>query len=559
MTNKYVIGLDFGSDSVRALVVNAETGEELGSGVSYYRQWMEGKYCESAKYQFRQHPIDYLEGMETAVKTALANSDEDVRENVIGIGVDTTGSTPCPVDREGTPLALLDEFVNNPNAMFILWKDHTAVEEAAEINDKAKNWEGIDYTQYEGGVYSSEWFWAKILHVLREDEKVRAAAFSWVEHCDWIPAVLTGNTDPLKMKRSRCSAGHKAMWHESWAGLPAEEFLVELDPLLAGLRDRLYEKTHTSDDKVGELTEKWAEKFDLKPGIAVAVGAFDAHMGAVGGGVSENTLVKIMGTSTCDVMVASPEVIGGNLIEGICGQVTGSVLPGLIGLEAGQSAFGDVYAWFKRVLSWPIETILPEIDSLDEETKNKIIEDIKDKILIKLTEEAKKLDVEETGLLALDWLNGRRTPYADQTLKGAILGINLGTTAPRIFRALVEATAFGARAINDQFITEGVNIEQVIAIGGISQKNDFVMQITADVLNLPIKIATSEQTCALGAAMFAAVAAGEYNDIDAAQTDMSSGFMKTYYPREEYVEKYNKLYQQYLNVGKDLEDHLRKL
>ena len=557
MKDRYVLGLDFGSDSVRALVVNTATGEELASGVSYYKRWMEGKYSIPSISQFRHHPQDYLDSMTEAVKIALAECGEEVRENVVGIGVDTTGSTPCAVNEKGEALALLDEFKENPNAMFILWKDHTAVQEAAEINERARSWGGVDYTKYEGGVYSSEWFWAKILHILRIDEEVRKAAFSWVELCDWIPAVLTGNTDPLTMKRSRCAAGHKAMWHEEWGGLPSEEFLVGLDPLLAGLRDRLYEKTYTSDEKAGNLTAEWAEKLGLPEGIAVAVGAFDAHMGAVGAGITEKTIVKIMGTSTCDIMIAPYEVIDNKLIRGICGQVDGSVMPGVVGLEAGQSGFGDVYAWFRNVLSWPLESILPELEGIDDELKEKIAEETRQKILVKLTEEAEKLDMEETGLLALDWLNGRRTPFADQTLKGAIIGLNLGTTAPAIFRALVEATAFGARAINDQFINEGVPIEQVIATGGISQKNEFVMQVTADVLNMPIKVAASEQTCALGAGIFAAVAAGIYDTIEEGIEKMATGYSRTYYPDEERAKKYQVLYEKYLKLGEDLTPHLQ--
>lgn len=557
MKDRYVLGLDFGSDSVRALVVNTATGEELASGVSYYKRWMEGKYSIPSISQFRHHPQDYLDSMTEAVKIALAECGEEVRENVVGIGVDTTGSTPCAVNEKGVALALLDEFKENPNAMFILWKDHTAVQEAAEINERARSWGGVDYTKYEGGVYSSEWFWAKILHILRKDEEVRKAAFSWVELCDWIPAVLTGNTDPLTMKRSRCAAGHKAMWHEEWGGLPSEEFLVGLDPLLAGLRDRLYEKTYTSDEKAGNLTAEWAEKLGLPEGIAVAVGAFDAHMGAVGAGITEKTIVKIMGTSTCDIMIAPYEVIDNKLIRGICGQVDGSVMPGVVGLEAGQSGFGDVYAWFRNVLSWPLESILPELEGIDDELKEKIAEETRQKILVKLTEEAEKLDMEETGLLALDWLNGRRTPFADQTLKGAIIGLNLGTTAPAIFRALVEATAFGARAINDQFINEGVPIEQVIATGGISQKNEFVMQVTADVLNMPIKVAASEQTCALGAGIFAAVAAGIYDTIEEGIEKMATGYSRTYYPDEERAKKYQVLYEKYLKLGEDLTPHLQ--
>src|SRR5690554_3251332 len=556
--NKYVIGLDFGTDSVRALVVDTEDGEEISSGVAYYKRWGEGKYCVPLENQFRQHPLDYLEGMEEAVKLALENCSNNIIDNVVGIGVDTTGSTPCAVDEEGTPLALLDKFAAEPDAMFILWKDHTAVKEAAEINYKAKSKSDIDYTQYEGGVYSSEWFWSKIMHTLRKNETVRKAAFSWIEHCDWIPAVLTGNTDPLNLKRSRCAAGHKAMWHENWDGLPPEGFLKELDPLLAGLRSRLYQKTFTSDEKAGELTAEWAGRLGLNPGIAVAVGAFDAHMGAVGGGVKEKTLVKIMGTSTCDVMVASPGIIDGKLIKGICGQVDGSVIPGLVGLEAGQSAYGDVYAWFKKLLSWPLEKILPGIEGLKSQEIDVIREEIEEEILIKLSEEAEKMELKDTGLIALDWLNGRRSPFADQTLTGAVMGLNLGTDAAMIFRALVEATAFGARAINEQFIKEGVEIDDVIALGGISQKNDYVMQVTADVLNLSIRVASSEQTCALGAAMFAATAAGVYDDIYQAQEKMNSGFSKIYKPRSEFSARYEQLYERYCEAGNLLESELSK-
>ena len=556
--DQYVIGLDFGTGSVRAVVVNVNTGKEEASKVAYYQRWAAGKYCDAAQNQFRQHPLDYIEGLETAVTGALAQLPAGTGKKVMGIGIDTTGSTPCAVDQEGMPLALQDKFTENPNAMFILWKDHTAVGEAEEINKLAKEWEN-DFTKYEGGIYSSEWFWAKILHIFRKDEKVRKAAYSWVEHCDWIPALLTGTQKPSLLKRSRCAAGHKAMWHQEWGGLPDEEFLMALDPLLKGLRERLFSTTYTADQPAGSLTKEWAERLGLNPGIAVAVGAFDAHMGAVGGQITEETLVKIMGTSTCDIMVAAPEVIGDKLIPGICGQVDGSVLPGFIGLEAGQSAFGDIYAWLKELLSWPLEAILPEIGVINKRTADELEAKIAEQILPKLTEEAEKLDPTETGLIALDWLNGRRTPDADQTLKGAIIGLTLGTTAPRIFRALVEATVFGAKAIVDRFRREGVEINQVVAMGGIAQKNDFVMQITADVLEIPIKVAKSEQTCALGAAMFGAVAAGLYTSISEAQEKMGSGFSKTFYPREKFAKIYRELYAEYLKLGKTLEADLRRL
>lgn len=557
--DQYVLGLDFGTDSVRALIIETATGRELASEVAYYPRWAKGLYCDPGKNQFRQHPLDYIESMEAAVKGALAKMPAGSGARVVGIGVDTTGSTPCAIDQTGLPLALREEFRENPNAMFILWKDHTAVREAAEINQQAKNWGGVDYTKYEGGVYSSEWFWAKILHTLREDPRIREHAYSWIEHCDWIPALLTGVQDPSALKRSRCAAGHKAMWHQDWHGLPAEEFLTGIDPLLAGLRERLYQETYTADVKAGNLTAEWAERLGLTPGIAVAVGAFDAHMGAVGAEITEATLVKIMGTSTCDIMIAAPEVIGNKLIAGICGQVDGSVLPGYIGLEAGQSAYGDVYAWFRKLLCWPLETILPETALLSPELVVKLKAEIEAKILTQLAAEADQLKSGETGLIALDWLNGRRTPYADQTLKGAVAGLTLGTTAPKFYRALVEATAFGAKAIVERFREEGVAINQVIAIGGIAKKSDFVMQVTADVLNMPIKVARSEQACALGAGMFGAVAAGVYSSVSKAQTRMSSGFDKTYTPQPEAAQKYQKSYQRYQELGEILEKQLQTL
>lgn len=555
----YVIGADFGTDSVRVVVVNVTTGKEEANEVTYYPRWSEGKFCDPARNQFRQHPLDYIEGLESSMKAALSKLPAETADKVIGIGIDTTGSTPCAVNKEGTPLALTEEFQDNPNAMFVLWKDHTAVKEAGEINRVAQTWGGTDFTQYEGGVYSSEWFWAKILHVLREDEQVRNAAFSWVEHCDWMPALLTGNTDPLTLKRSRCAAGHKAMWHESWGGLPDEEFLVKVDPLLKGLKERLYADTDTSDVNVGGLTQEWASRLGLKPGIAVAVGAFDAHMGAVGAEITTATLSKIMGTSTCDMLVAPHDVIGTNLVPGICGQVDGSIIPGMVGLEAGQSAYGDVYAWFKTLLSWPLETILPETSLVDRETAEKLRNEIEDKMLAKLSEQASHIAIEDTGLLALDWLNGRRTPFADQALKGAIIGLTLGTSAAKIFRALVEATAFGARAINEQFMQSGVEIKKVVATGGIARKSEFVMQVTADVLNMPIEVAESDQACALGAAMFGAVAAGVYGSVSEAQEKMGSGFSKTYTPNADNAAKYEELYKKYQQLGKTLEEQLRSM
>ena len=552
MSAKYTIGLDYGTDSVRSLIVNVETGEEVASAVYNYPRWQKGMYCNAPKNQFRQHPKDYLEGLEYTIVEALKQTSSEVAKNVVGISVDTTGSTPIAVDEKGTPLSLTAGFEENPNAMFVLWKDHTGVKEADEINDLSRRWE-VDYTKYEGGIYSSEWFWAKVLHVVREDAGVFRAAYSWVEHCDWIPALLTGNTNPKTLKRSRCAAGHKAMWHEAFGGLPSEEYLVELDPLLSGLRDRLFKETFTCDIAAGKLTPEWAEKLGLSKDVVVGVGAFDAHLGAVGAEIEPYYVSKVMGTSTCDMLIVPTDEVGDKLVSGICGQVDGSIVPGMMGLEAGQSAFGDIYAWFKKVLEWPLQNILAESKLIDESTKQKLIEETSDKIIAKLSDAAAKIPIAESGIVALDWMNGRRTPDANQSLKGAIAGLNLGSDAPRIFRALVEATAFGSKAINDRFIDEGVRIDGVIALGGVAKKSPLVMQIVADVLDMPIKVARSEQACALGTAMAAAVVAGVYSDTAEAQKKMGGGIETEYHPIPENVEKYKVLYEQYKKFGEFVE------
>lgn len=552
---KYTIGVDYGTDSVRSLIVNTATGEEVAGAVFEYRRWKKGLYCDPSKNQFRQHPKDYLEGLEFTVREALKQAGTEVAQQIAGLSVDTTGSTPCAVDEKGTPLSLTPGFEENPNAMFILWKDHTAVQEADEINRKASEWQ-IDFREYEGGIYSSEWFWSKILHVLRHDPGVLRAAASWTEHCDWIPALLTGTTRPAQTKRSRCAAGHKAMWHEAFGGLPSEEFLRELDPVLSGLRDRLYRETYTFDVPAGKLTKEWADKLGLPEGITVGVGAFDAHVGAVGGEIKPYYLSKVMGTSTCDMLVAPMEEAGDKLIPGICGQVDGSIVPGMLGMEAGQSAFGDIYAWFKKILMWPAEQILAKTSLADESLRRELIREMSDKMIVELSREAAEIPISESGVLAVDWMNGRRTPDANQNLKGAIAGLSLGTDAPRIFRALIEATAFGSKAIADRYIREGVRIDGVIALGGVAKKSPLVMQIVCDVLNMPIKVARSEQACALGAAMAAAVASGIYKTTAEAQEKMGSGFETEYFPIPENAAKYQTLYEKYLKLGGFIEREL---
>jgi len=553
MAKKYVIGIDYGTDSVRSVVVDTTNGKICGQAVFEYPRWKKGNFCDPSINQFRQHPLDYIEGLEQSVKGALTGLSPEIVTNIAGITVDTTGSTPVAVDKAGTPLSLKQGFENNPDAMFVLWKDHTAVKEAAEINNLAKSWGGLDFTKFEGGIYSSEWFWSKILHVLRHSDEVRKNAWSWVEHCDWIPALLTGDTNPLQLKRSRCAAGHKAMWHDDFNGLPDEKFLTKLDPVLSGIRERLFSKTFACDTKIGNLSEEWAKRLGLSTDVAVGAGTFDAHTGAVGGEIKPYHLVKVMGTSTCDMIVAPMEEVGSKLVAGICGQVDGSIIPGMLGLEAGQSAFGDIYAWFVQLLMWPVNNIISGMSWLDENSRNKIREETAEKMIGELSKQAESLPVEDTSVIALDWMNGRRTPDANQALKGAITSLSLGSDAPRIFKALVEATAFGSKMINERFISEGIRIDGVIAIGGVAKKNPFVMQIVSDVLNMPIKVAASEQTCAMGSAMAASVVAGIHKDIPAAQKAMGGGFEKEYRPNPERAKKYETLFRKYKELGSFVE------
>lgn len=548
-----VLGVDFGTDSVRTVVVDARDGKILGTAVEYYPRWARGLYCDPLANQFRQHPLDYLEGMEASIIGALREAGNNTAAQVCGIAVDTTGSTPVLADAQGTPLALCPGFEENPNAMFVLWKDHTSVDEAERINHLARTWGGEDFTKFEGGIYSSEWFWAKVLHVIQEDPAVAKAAATVIEHCDWIPAVLTGLNDLNKLKRGRCAAGHKAMWHPDFGGYPADAFLEKLDPRLVSLKASFGTETWTSDAPFGRLSTEWASRLGLSPEVVVAVGAFDAHMGAVGGGIGSYQLLKIMGTSTCDIVVGPRMAKPEHLVKGICGQVDGSVIPGMIGYEAGQSAFGDVYAWLRKLLAWPLEALLPAVAADLGLAVNGLAEAVMERIIPELERRATLLPAEETALIALDWINGRRTPDANQRLKGAIVGLSLGTDAPRVFRCLVEATAYGSRAIVERFRAEGIRIDSAIAIGGVARKNQFVMQTVADVLGMDVAVAAGDQAVALGAAMFAATAAGLHPTVEAAQRAMSSGTEKVYHPDSAATRRYDAIYQEYLRLGTFME------
>lgn len=524
----YTIGVDYGTNSVRATLVNCADGSELTAMVYEYPTGEQGILLDSKDHNLaRQQPADYLQGMEAAVRGALQAAigiEGFAADKVIGIGIDTTGSTPIPVDAHNVPLAMQDAFKDNLAAYAWLWKDHTAADEAARITELGLA-ERPQYLAKCGNTYSSEWFWSKVWHCLKVAPEVFDAAYSWVECCDWIPSVLAGVTDPKQVVCGVCAAGHKALYCDEWGGLPDKEFLAMLDPKLAELRDRLYDRAYDGATPAGKLCGKWANMLGLPEGIPIAIGAFDAHYGAVGAGVGEGIVVKIIGTSSCDCTVATLDR-GLPDIPGICGIVNGSILPGHYGLEAGQSAVGDIFKWF-------VETVCHGGDAMH----------------AALTKEANALKPGQSGLLALDWNNGNRTVLVDPKLTGLLLGQTLHTTSSEIYRALIEATAFGARAIIERIKEYEVPIDRIICCGGIAEKNPMLMQIYADVTGCTMQVSRSDQTCALGAALAASVIAGEaqggYASFAEAQAAMTGVKDVEYVPNPEAQAVYDALYAQY--------------
>ena len=530
MSAKYTLGLDYGTNSVRSVIVNTANGREVATAVWNYAHGTQGVILARDPNLARQHPADYVTGAEATIRQALNTARRAVRgfkaADVIGIGVDTTGSTPLPVDANGRPLAFDRRFAKNPAAMAWLWKDHTGVAEAAEITQLASRLRP-QYLAKCGGTYSSEWFFSKILHCLRTSPEVFDAAHLWVECADWVPAMLTGTEAPDKLTVGICAAGHKAMYADAWGGYPDAEFLGQLAPGLAALRTRLRPQAHTIDRAVGGLTADWAKRTGLPAGIPVAVGAFDAHLGGVGSGIGPGTLVKIIGTSTCDMMVVpAGEPLAD--VPGLCGIVPGSILPGYYGLEAGQSAVGDIFNWFVNYIQ-PLGKKAGTHEAL--------------------SKAAARVAPGESGLLALDWNNGNRTVLVDQRLTGLLLGQTLYTTPAEIYRALVEATAFGALTIINRFEEYGVKVEQIVNCGGIAEKNPLVMQIYADVTGRPIKISRSAQTCALGAAIAGAVVAGGkaggHDDYAGAQKAMTGLKARVFQPNAQAHAVYRQLYPLY--------------
>ena len=540
----YVLGIDFGSDSVRAVIVCAADGQIAAEASAVYPRWARGLYCDPSVRQFRQHPLDYLEALCTCVTEACAAAGETVSNRIVALSIDTTGSTPCPVDRMGTPLALLPGFEENPNAMFHLWKDHTAGAEAAEIT-ACFSAGTPDYTAYQGP-YSSEWYWAKILHTIRQDPAVRAAAYTWVEHCDWIANLLVDRTKPELAYHDACAAGHKAYWHSSWGGLPAKERLAQLDPYLVQVHDAFVQPPEPCAVVLGTITPEWAQRLHLPAQTLVCGGSFDAHAGAVGAGVCAGTMVVNIGTSAVNMIVERVDALHSTGFAELAGQAENSILPGYIGIETSQSAFGDTYAWLKRLLLWPLDGLLGD-SALPQEQQQALVQHAEQQLLPMLEQAAKALPP-QPELVALDWFNGRRYPCNNDQASSAISGLDLGVSAPALYRALVEATAYGQRRLVTGLTEHGIRIDRIIAVGGIAQKSPFVMQTLSDVLQRPIMVSPVLQTCALGAAIYASVGAGLYPSVEQAQTAICRPCQTVYRPDPAIAAYHERKYQRYCDL-----------
>ena len=548
MEKPYVIGLDFGSDSVRAILVDALTGEQAAEAVHAYKRWGLGLYSDASKNRFRQHPLDYFEGLE-AVIGEIVEARRDLVPQIRAISVDTTASTPCLADEHLMPLALQEKYRENPDAMFVLWKDHTGEAEAEEINRACKQSE-VDYSKFTVYNYSPECFWSKVLHLLRRSDDLCRDAYTVVEECDWIPAVLTGNTDPARHRMGHCCVGQKMFWSEEWGGFPPREFFERIDKRLLPILDSLHPAKYTCDNVYGTISKEWAERFGLNADVKIGVGNIDSHQGAIGAGVAYRTAVLTLGTSAGCMAVMPKERLGNRIIDGVFGQVDSCILPGLIGFEVGLSAFGDVYAWLKRTLLYPVHTILANTSLVTPEQRTALIGELEDKLMAQLTKDAAALPLREDAPFATDWLNGRRSPAPNAKLWGSVMGLHISTMTPELYYALVEATAFAFRAIIDHLIDNGLDIDNLIGIGGIAQKSPFVMQMLADATGKRIDVSSCKQAAAHGSAICAAVVAGIYPTIEAAQKALCRPMVRTYAPDPKVAAHFEKRYALYKAADK---------
>ena len=536
------VGVDFGTSAVRALVLNAETGEEIGQSVAGFPHWDRGDYCDESRSVYRQHPQESLDALKDAVSKVVGQLSQTKRAHIAGLTIDTTGSTPLPLDADARPLAMRREFATEPDAMCNLWKDHSSADSAQLINSVLTNqYAQQDYLAFCGGAYSPEWFWAKILHVARNTPGVADAAATWVEHCDWLAAELTGVTKPDDVIRSRCGAAHKALWNSAFGGYPPSDVFDAVHPYLGRLRRELPEDTITAEKAAGVLTDNWARELGLPSGVVVGVGLFDAHAGAVGAGARRGRIVKVIGTSSADMFVASPQEMTVNPVPGVESQAEGSIIPGMIGIEAGQSAFGDVFAWLARLLSF------------GEDGGNTQNGNSTTRIIGRLEELAAKRGVKESSPVALDWFNGRRAPFPNSNIAGAVAGLNLGVDAVELYATLVRSVAFGTRAIHEHLLDHHIPVETVAAVGGIPKKSSYIMQTLSDCIERPIEVCDTEVASARGSAILAAVACGHEAEVNGAVERLASPVARSYKPNPASREVLRKLYKRYKTVGKALD------
>lgn len=528
---RYVIGLDYGTDSARGLLVDVATGAEAASAVAAYSRWSRGEYCNAEESRFRQHPLDYMEALDSLLKELRRQAPEAFAQ-VAAIAVDTTSSTPCLVDERMRPLSLREEFADDPDAMFVLWKDHTAEREAAEINDLCRRGDTC-YSMFSGNHYSSEGYWAKVAHLVRSNGRLAGEAYAAIEQCDFIPALLTGADSMAKMRLGHCAAGSKAMWSECWGGYPPREFFERLEPRTVALAEHLPRENYTSERVFATISPEVAERYGLPGDVRVAVGMIDAHSGAVGAGIRPGRMALNLGTSACHMAVMEPEKLGGRVISDVFGQVDGSIIPSLVGFETGMSAFGDLYAWFRRLLMFPVDNILSKSETIDPSTREQLRRECEEQMLVELGRQAETIELRDDSPFATDWVNGRRTPAPDQRLWSSVMGLTLSTGAADIYLALTEATAFATKAIIDHLAANGVQIDELVAIGGISRKSPLTMQMLADVLGRRVDVSASAQACAMGAVVLASVAGGIYTSVEEAQQALCPPVERSYSPREE--------------------------
>jgi len=539
-----VAGVDYGSDSVRVGVVDVATGRTVMSVSRAYPRWASGRFCDPAANRFRQHPLDHIETLEACFAEIADALGDDA---VAALAVDATGSSPCPVDAQGVPLALDERYADDPDAMVWLWKDRSASAEAARIQQVLEGHDP-DFTRYQG-VYSSEWWWAKILRAAGVNPRIRTAAVSWLEHADWLPNMLVGADDVTRFARNACAAGHKALYNERLGGAIPSEVLAGIDPYLAAVGETMRLPPLPAGSAIGTLSEEWARRLRLSTRTVVGIGSLDAHAGGVGAGIDGRSMVKVMGTSTVDLFLTDYETIEGRDLHRLCGIAENSIIPGALGGETSQAAFGDLFAWFARVLSWPLDTLVLPLISADHgaEAADAVRAQVRDAMLATLEREA--LTRSDDGIVALDWINGRRYPDVDEAASAAITGLRIGHDAVDIYRSLVRAAVLGSKAIHQGLAAEGLVFDRVILVGGIAKKSPFICQSMADALDCEVFVSAEDEVCAVGSAIYAAAALGVFPSVAAAQERIVGSFAASYRPDPVGVERWHAAYADYRRVG----------